>query len=163
MPLDKQKVNEQLEQLQLEEAIERSERSRADKADREARRMLVQNTILENRRQDAVRQSACAHRKGGKGVGGAYSGNDQNFAVVKHTLSASGTTLVICMRCGKTWEPPSRKLIAKGASTKEREQYRTELTAYQWALNLPTDNEPSGAQILRQVEYYPTESAEQLA
>jgi hypothetical protein len=88
-------------------------------------------------------QNRCAHRKGGKGVAMLYQGNDSNYAVIKHTLS-HGATIVVCQRCTKVWEPPPRNLIRKGATAEDRAEYKRLAEEYQWALNLPTDNEPSG-------------------
>jgi hypothetical protein len=72
-----------------------------------------------------------------------YQGNDPNYAVIKHTLS-HGPVIVVCQRCTKVWEPPPRELVAKGATPEMRAEYRGLLEQYRWALNLPTDNEPSG-------------------
>jgi hypothetical protein len=152
MAVDKMKVSEELEQLQLEEARERIASIRAEKIDKQQRRLRVQQSLTDTRKMEEMRQAGCAHKKGGKGVEGLYRGNDANYAVHKHTLSSDGITIVLCIRCGKIWEPPKR--LGKNSSQKEREAYRTQLAAYQWALALPTDNEPSGSQILRAVPTY---------
>jgi hypothetical protein len=152
MAVDKMKVSEELEQLQLEEARERIAGMRAEKIDAAQRRMRVQQSLMDTRHMEDIRHAGCAHKKGGKGVEGLYRGNDANYAVHKHTLSSTGVTIVICIRCSMIWEPP--KPLPKGASQKEREAYRKQLADYRWALALPTDNEPSGNQVLRVVENY---------
>jgi hypothetical protein len=141
--LDKAKVTEQLEQLQLEEALANAETRRSRTAERRNRVQAIERSLTEGNARQRDIQSRCAHRKGGKGVAMLYQGNDSNYAVIKHTLS-HGPTIVICQRCAKLWEPPDKKLIAKGATTEQRAEYRRLAQEYQWALNLPTDNEPSG-------------------
>lgn len=141
---DKKSVTAQLEQLQLEETQERVDLSRATRKARIARTQQMQATI---ERSDAIRraqQEACWHKKGGKGVSMLSQGNDANFAVIKHQL-CHGPIIVVCQRCTKVWEPPVKP--ARGASEKERTKYREDLTEYNRALNLPTDNEQSGTQI----------------
>jgi hypothetical protein len=141
MPLDKTKVTEQLEQLQLEEALASAETRRNNTAQRKNRLQMIERSLRDGDARQADIQSRCAHRKGGKGVAMLYQGNDPNYAVVKHTLS-HGPTIVLCQRCAKIWEPPAR--LTKEASKEERLEYRRLLEEYRWALNLPTDNEPSG-------------------
>jgi hypothetical protein len=143
MPLDKAKVTEQLEQLQLEEAIANAEDRRGRAAERKTRVASIERSLKEGVARQRDIQSRCAHRKGGKGVAMLYQGNDSNYAIIRHTLS-HGPTVVICLRCARCWEPPPRELMAKGASAEQRAEYRRLLQEYQWAMNLPTDNEPSG-------------------
>jgi hypothetical protein len=141
--LDKAKVTEQLEQLQLEEALANAETRRNKTAERNNRIKAIERSLKDTQARQRDIQNRCAHRKGGKGVAMLYQGNDSNYAVVKHTLS-HGPTIVICQRCARVWEPPPRELIAKGATAEMRAEYRRLAQDYQWALNLPTDNEPSG-------------------
>jgi hypothetical protein len=140
-PLDKAKVTEQLEQLQLEEAIANAEDRRNKKTERGNRMKMIERALKDGEARQRDIQNRCAHKKGGKGVAMLYQGNDSNYAVVKHTLS-HGPTIVLCQRCAKVWEPPV--VPAKDASKEERAEYRRLLEEYRWAFNLPTDNEPSG-------------------
>ena len=146
MPLDKNKITEELELLQLEETRDRVEEMRRLRAAKIARAAARDRDITENMRQQATIQAACWHKKGGKGVTQLLQGTDHNFAVIKHTLS-HGPTIVLCMRCGKVWEPPPVALNAPKASPENKALYKKLWTEYQWAINLPTDNEPSGTQL----------------
>lgn len=141
MAPERSKAQEELEELQLQEA-------RAVAKGRETRRQSIQvrraATELSLRRDRANQehiQAACWHRKGGKGTAQLYQGNDTNFAVVTHTLS-HGETIVVCQRCTKVWRPPAQ--LPKKATMEQRAKYREDLAEYRRALNLPTDNEPSG-------------------
>jgi hypothetical protein len=143
-PLDKTKITDELEQLQLEEARERVIRIRGDRASRKRR---LESNEMSLRREAAVEEAQkqnCWHKKGGKSDNLAH-GNDANYSVVKHVLSHGGT-IVICQRCSATWRPPE-PISRKNATPEERLAYKTAWDEYQWALNLPTDNEPSGTQI----------------
>jgi hypothetical protein len=144
MPVtDKTKITEELESLQLEEARAVAEDRRNRKIERKHRVEGLTRALQDaNKRQKEI-QSRCLHRKGGKGISMLYQGNDPNYAVIKHTLS-HGPVIVVCQRCTKVWEPPPRELVAKAATPEMRAEYRVLLEQYRWALNLPTDNEPSG-------------------
>lgn len=145
-PLDRKNITEELEQLQLEETRDRVSEMRLR---REAARRRVEARDFDLKdsaaRQKAI-QTACWHKKGGKGVTMLFQGNDHNYAVVKHTLS-HGPLIVICQRCSNVWEPPNTALNARSASAEDKALYRKLYDEYQWALNLPTDNEPSGTQL----------------
>jgi hypothetical protein len=143
MPTDRGKVNEELQDLQLEEAREQAQDRRNRRTERAGRALAVEASLKADRGRQRDIQSRCAHRKGGKGVSMLYQGNDSNYAVIKHTLS-HGPVIVVCQRCTKVWEPPPRELMRKAATAEERAEYKQLAGAYQWALNLPTDNEPSG-------------------
>jgi len=146
MPLDRKAITEELEQLQLEETRDRVQLMRQT---REAglRRVEARDRDLSDNaaRQKAI-HDACWHKKGGKGVQMLHQGNDHNYAVVKHTLS-HGPLIVLCQRCSRIWEPPPLHLNARSASKEDKALYRKLYDEYQWALNLPTDNEPSGTQL----------------
>jgi len=145
-PLDRKIITEELEQLQLEETRDRVVSMRLQR-EGHRRRVEARDFDLKDSaaRQKAI-QDACWHKKGGKGVTMLFQGNDHNYAVVKHTLS-HGPLIVICQRCSRVWEPPSTALNARSASPEDKALYRTLYEEYQWALNLPTDNEPSGTQL----------------
>ena len=143
---DKTTITQELELLQLEETKERLQERRDRKNQSANRRRMVQRSLRDTNQRRALLQSRCAHRKGGKGVEMLYQGNDTNFAVIKHILS-HGPLIVICQRCGKLWEPPDKALNAKGASSEDRREYKRLYQEYQWAVNLPTDNETSGSKL----------------
>jgi hypothetical protein len=146
MPLDKKAITEELEQLQLEETRDRVEATRAHRAAVAARATRRNQDILDNRKMTEAQQANCWHKKGGKGVANLAHGNDHNYAVVKHTLS-HGPMIVVCQRCSKVWEPPDTRLNARKASPEDKALYKKLWDEYQWAVNLPTDNEPSGTQL----------------
>jgi hypothetical protein len=142
--LDKKQITDELEQLQLEETKERVAQIRRVRAMRENRMRTRQLALAKN---DAIQKAAeanCAHRKGGKGKEMWFSGNDSNYAVVKHILS-HGPMIVICQRCNKVWEPPP--IALRRGTGEERREYKRLYTEYQAAVNLPTDNETSGARL----------------
>lgn len=148
MPTAKE-MEDELKQLQLEEAREVAQQRKQGRMSRENKIKAIEFSLKRDREQRKYIQAGCAHRKGGKGKDGIYNGNDQNYAVVTHTLS-HGPTIVICQRCGNIWEPPAR--LAKGASKEDRTQYALDLAEYRRALALPTDNEPSGTVIFSFLE-----------
>jgi hypothetical protein len=140
MPDNKQ-VEDELRQLQLEEARAVAGERKQTRMSRENKIKAIEFSLKREREMDARKQAGCVHRKGGKGRDGIYNGNDSNYAVITHTLS-HGPTIVVCQRCGKKWEPPAKP--TKGASKEQRAQYSADLAEYRRALALPTDNEPSG-------------------
>jgi len=145
-PLDKKTITDELEQLQLEETRDRvsdmrlrreSLRRRAEARDQDLNDAIARQTAI---------QAACWHKKGGKGVSMLFQGNDHNYAVVKHTLS-HGPLVVICQRCNRKWEQPDTALNSRKSSPEDKALYKKLYEEYMWAVNLPTDNEPSGTQL----------------
>ena len=143
---ERSKLTEELEQLQIEEVKERLADSAQKRNQRINRGRMVQASLEDTARRQKYLQSRCAHRKGGKGVAMLYQGNDANFAVVKHILS-HGPLIVICQRCSKLWEPPDKKMNSRKATPEQRQEYKKLWEEYQWAVNLPTDNETSGTKL----------------
>lgn len=142
MPAENRKqVQDELEDLQLQEAREAAQERRQSRAQKQSRVVAIEESLRRDRENQARIQAACHHKKGGKGTAQLYQGNDPNYAVITHTLS-HGPTIVICQRCNHVWEPP--KALPKTATKEQRAQYKADLATYRWALNLPTDNEPSG-------------------
>jgi hypothetical protein len=142
--MDKKSVTEQLEQLQLEETQERVTKAREERAARAERSRRMALTLERSEAIRKAQQAACWHKKGGKGVAQLSTGNDANYAVIKHQL-CHGPIIVICQRCFKVWDEPMRP--ARGSTAEAREKYRADLAEYHRALNLPTDNEQSGTQL----------------
>jgi hypothetical protein len=136
--LDKKQINDELEQLQLEESRERVAQIRRLHAARE-NRMRTRQTALE--KNNAIQK---ASEEGGKGKEMWFSGNDHNHSVVKHILS-HGPMIVLCQRCSKLWQPPPIEL--RSGNAEERREYKRLYAEYQAAVNLPTDNETSGARL----------------
>lgn len=144
MPQTKEQIKEELELLQLEDLRANALQRKEKVVGRKNRAAAIEMAIKRDRESQERIQAACYHKKGGKGVAQMFMGNDQNYAVVTHTLS-HGPTIVICQRCGKVWRPPAK--LPKKASTEQKAIYREQLTEYRRALALPTDNEASGTAI----------------
>jgi hypothetical protein len=142
--LDARKINEEMEQLQLEETRERVAKMRRDKTMQLRRVMDKQMALKRNALIDAQAQAVCVHKKGGKGKENWFNGNDSDYAVVKHILS-HGPMIVVCQRCGKLWEPPP--LALRTGTTEERREYKRLFIEYKAAMDFPTDNETSGARL----------------
>lgn len=149
MPDNKQ-MQEELQQLQLEEARAAAQDRRQGRAGRENKIKAIEFSLKRDREQMERTQAACAHRKGGKGRDGVFNGNDAMYAVITHTLS-HGPTIVVCQRCGKIWEPPPR--LPKKATQEQREKYVDATNEYRRALSLPTNNEPSGTVLFEIIRY----------
>jgi hypothetical protein len=132
---------EELENLQLEEARETAAKRQQDRLGRDSRAKAIEMSLRRDKSNQERIQSGCTHRKGGKGVGQIYAGNDSNFAVITYTLS-HGPTIVVCQRCYKVWRKPEP--LSKKATPEQRAQYKLEMADYRYAINLPTDNEPGG-------------------
>lgn len=143
---DRKQVQDELEDLQLQEAREAAETRRQARAQRDSRIKAIELSLKRDRANQERIQAACTHRKGGKGTAQMYQGNDSNYAVITHTLS-HGITIVVCQRCAKIWEPPAP--LPKKATAEQKAQYKADLTEYRRALNLPTDNEPSGTTLFQ--------------
>lgn len=153
--MDRAKIMAEMEALQLEETRDRVRTIRLTRAQREARTASLQKSLRDTNERKKFVQSRCVHKKGGKGVNMLFQGNDANYAVCKFTLS-HGPTIVVCQRCIRVWEPPDRKLNSRKATPEQRAEYRRLWDEYQWALNLPTDNEPGGTKLF---EIYGNEDA----
>lgn len=142
--LDKVKINDELEQLQLEESRARVARMRRDK---ELQTRRVMDKQIQLKRLAAIDKQAheiCVHKKGGKGKENWFNGNDSDYAVVKHILS-HGPMIVVCQRCGMLWEPPPDAL--RTGTPEERREYKRLYIEYKAATEFPTDNETSGARL----------------
>jgi hypothetical protein len=145
-PLDRAKITEQLEQLQLEETQERVNQMRARKHSIERRKASREGDLARVRAIQNSRETDCWHKKGGKGVEMLSRGNDHNYAVVKHQLG-HGPIIIICQRCGHVEEPPDQALNSRKATTEQKAEYKRLYERYIWWLNLPTDNVMSGTQL----------------
>jgi hypothetical protein len=139
--LNREAIMSELETLQLEETRERVEEMRQKRASKRQRAANRQRDIASANEMQRRRVAGCWHKKGGKGVEMLAHGNDANYAVVKHTLS-HGPKIVLCQRCYNVWEPPPLELRKSNPA-----EYKRLWDEYQWALNLPTDNEESGTQL----------------
>lgn len=144
--LDKTKITDELEQLQLEETQERVKQMRQRKV-AQLRRVESRETDLKRAaaRQRAIQEN-CWHKKGGKGVEMLSRGNDHHYAVVKHQL-CHGPIIIICQRCAKVVEPPDPALNKRSATPEQKAEYKRLYEEYNYWLNLPTDNEMSGTQL----------------
>lgn len=158
----------ELEQLELEErrhrvALMRDQVAKIEaKKDQELRNRRQQLLIEEkNKAKVSAEQNACAHKKAGRGIEGIFTGSAAEYAVIKHT-EPWGETYVKCQRCGKEWRDPFfmlRKLDPRQVSNYKKAnktEYEQQMKDYKWAMELPTDNSPSGGTIFgieRDVEF----------
>jgi len=138
---DKNKIQEELENLQLEEAREQARERQSKRDTRKSRSESIELTLRRDKANQKAIQDNCAHRKGGKGTAQMYQGNDANYALVHHTLS-HGPTIVVCQRCIGIWAPPEP--LPKNATPAQKAEYKEQLAEYRRMRSLPTDNEPSG-------------------
>jgi hypothetical protein len=143
---DRNKVMSELEALQLTEARFRVAHLESSQRIRKTRAQSVERSIRAEMVRDEARQAICVHKKGGKGVEMLLSGNDPNYAVIKH-IFPHGALHVYCIRCGKEWKPPDAALNRKGSTIEERREYARLYKEYHAAVNFPTDNETSGSQL----------------
>jgi hypothetical protein len=144
--LDKAKITEELERLQLEETQERVHQIRTRREGLARRIASRQNDLTQANRRRKAKEVDCWHKKGGKGVENLARGTDHNYAVIKHQLS-HGPIIVICQRCGHVAEPPPVELNARKATPEQKAEYKRLYEEYMWWVNLPTDNVMSGTQI----------------
>jgi hypothetical protein len=152
--LDKKKITDEMEMLQLEEVRYRVHQLRGDQQRRRLRAQSVETSLSAEAEREKSTQDRCTHKKGGRGVEMMFAGNDANYAVIKHTLP-TGEVLVACQRCIKLWRKPDPELNQRGASMEDRKRYAREMKSYREALAYPTDNEPSGSQLFMLVRGNP--------
>lgn len=149
----------EFEQLQLEEQKLKLELMREnvakihrDKDTEKRNRSMQAATEARNREIQEANQAACAHKKGGNGPEGIFSGDDSKYSVIKHT-EPWGETYVKCQRCGKEVRDPFfmlRKTAPEKVAAyrkKNPDEYKRKMDEYREWLNLPTDNSPSGGTI----------------
>jgi hypothetical protein len=144
--LDKAKITDALEQLQLEETQERVMQMRARKESVRRRLESRENDIRRDNARKKAFEAGCWHKKGGKGVEQLSHGTDQHYAVVKHQL-CHGPIIIICQRCFHVAEPPNPAFNTRKATAEQKALYAKQYEEYQMWLNLPTDNEMSGTQL----------------
>jgi hypothetical protein len=99
---------------------------------------------LENtKRSQHKHQDQCSHKKGGRGIESLQKGGtDASDHAIIHHLLPNNEWWLRCTRCGKTWRPPyAEDFDLKTADGKEA--FEKAKTDYQWALNAPTNNQPS--------------------
>jgi hypothetical protein len=141
---ERDRIDQELKALQLEETRDRVAEARARKHRRTMSAEQYERGMIQNKIKKQMREEACPHRKGGKNMAGLLKGNDANHSIVRHTLPL-GEIMVLCQRCFKIWRRPDRKLL-KG-SAEDKAKYHVLLQHYREALEFPTDNEDSGTQI----------------
>ena len=115
--------------------------------ERKNRRLAVRMTSVTNgqtlnaiAKEQEQSQRRCNHRKGGNGAAGVMSGQGDSlwFALMKHRM-LNGDIWIRCMRCGKTWKPPVRRMFA------DETKYQVAVAEYEAAKLMPTNNSPSSS------------------
>lgn len=133
------KVRLLMEELQFEELQERVASTREAKRQRVEKSKSNEANLAAYRRDQEKLQKICNHKKGGKDK--FYKGSDAQYAVAKNVYPL-GNLDVMCTRCHKQWKMPPLELRRENPAL-----YKALLEDYQWAIDLPTDNEQSGTQI----------------
>jgi hypothetical protein len=149
----------EFEKLDLEERKYRLEvlkenvaKIHAEKDQAARNRKRQAQTEETNRQQTKLQQDTCPHKKAGTGVKGVFAGGAPEYSVIKHT-EPWGETYVMCSRCYKEWRDPYfmlRKIDPKRVSAAKKADprvYAQKMKEYKWAIDLPTDNSPSGGAI----------------
>ena len=152
MPTELEEIELEERRLKLELMREQVETIRSKRESNRRKRADQARTEEFNRRKVLNEQASCAHRKGGRGILGIFSGNASDYSVLKQT-EPWGETYVKCQRCGKEWRDPyfmlrktapEKVAAARKANPKE---YKRLMDEYRAALDFPTDNEPSGGAV----------------
>lgn len=134
---------EQLELEDLQMSVENERNRRAGLAQVHA---AQQKSLDDFNRDVRNNQAACKHRKGGKDMQGILNGHDAYYSVIHHTYPA-GHTNVMCTRCSKEWQQPDTKLRYTNPQL-----FNKQFEEWKWAMELPTDNEPSGTQLFQIID-----------
>jgi hypothetical protein len=114
------------------------------------------------KREDAAKQAACTHKKGGTVSQRnlqvlSTGGNSTQYAVIKHQM-ITGDFWVRCLRCGKTWLPPVEenfyfnekgKQVAPKDGRFDKEKFEQTEKEYRQAVAFETNNSPSGSVICK--------------
>ena len=145
LQLEREAVDLELAQLQLEDLRESSAHRRAIREQKARNQIAYQALLIENADIQKAKEEACPHRKGGKDLEGLRFGSSSNYSVVKHTLPM-GDQMVVCQRCQKTWHKPLRAAFEVNGKLDQR-AYKAALEEYKFAINMPTDNTPSGTRM----------------
>jgi hypothetical protein len=133
---------------------EREVKELQKKQDREAQG----RTFAQKDADEAAKQKVCTHKKGGVVTPRdmrvlSTGGNGQQYAIIKHQM-INGDFWVRCLRCGKTWCPPSKSKFyfdKRGKAVPEHmgefgaEKFKDAVTEYTRAVNFETNNSPSGS------------------
>ncbi len=153
-------VSAELAALDLEEKRLRLELLREQVERERAKRMqLIEAikkqaaTILKAQQRRKREQSACSHKKGGRGRENILNGNAPEFSIVVQT-EAWGETYVLCTRCLKEWRKPLavlqlvNPLKFKEIVKKDKKAYIAALEEFNAATRMMTDNSPSGSTLV---------------
>jgi hypothetical protein len=126
--------------VDLKESLEERDLKRETKGQRARTNGESLKSIAQS---EAQSQKRCSHKKGGNGLQALVKGgNDQQYAVIKHTFH-NGDTWVRCQRCGKTWKPPIESKFMK-AGVLDQVAFERAIADYERALEFDTRNSPSG-------------------
>lgn len=155
--LSADQVTAELQALRLErERLELEVLRDSVAAQNARRRQLIDairrqaDTIRKNELRRKQQQSACAHKKGGRGREGILAGNAPEFAIILQT-EPWGETYIMCQRCQREWRKPLAVLQMvnpeefKRIVRMNRKGYKAELEEYNLALRMTTDNTASGS------------------
>jgi hypothetical protein len=98
--------------------------------------------LRKTQRDQALQQSNCSHRKGGRGLEALIKGgNASDYAIIRHLLPWN-EWYQRCQRCGKTWNPPNT-LNYEMETPEGKAAFEAASREYKEAMSWPTDNIPS--------------------
>lgn len=131
----------EMTQLELEDLRMRVENEKTRREQIAMAHKRQQQSLEDSNARIQAAREACNHRKGGKNLEGIGKGHDSYFSISKITYPW-GETTVMCLRCTKEWRKPPESLKKTDPAA-----YKKQMDEYKWAMELPTDNEPTGSQI----------------
>jgi|ERR1017187_5884516 hypothetical protein len=139
-----QNIDEQIKQLQLEEARQRLvvtkrqvQEFNEKEADAERVTKIRVESIKRQKEEEGRRQNACRHKTGGKNKQGFINGDGaKGYCVASHVLPTK-EVYYMCTRCQREWHHPdwirAIDILNTGKSAMTQSQYDKMLSEYQQA------------------------------
>lgn len=143
MELEIKKLELEAKQLEVAERRDQVNDRKIKRENKESEARTKGQALKSISESEVQSQKRCSHKKGGNGLMALVKGgNDQQYAVIKHTFH-NGDTWIRCQRCGKTWKPPVESSYTfEGVFNKAA--FDKAIVEYERALEFDTRNTPSG-------------------